>query len=71
MKSQIVQSKMTVAQRAEKVREAFQSSSPEEKTKIFNLAPIPKESELSLNDIFGRWDQSWEQSWPQSFVQGW
>lgn len=62
---------MTVPERARRVREAFQKASPKERTKVFDLAPIPKESELSLADIFGRWDQNWEQSWPQSFVQGW
>lgn len=55
-----------IAQRTQRVREAFQKATPEMKAKIFELAPFPIKSEYS-SDINGfcQWSQSWPQ-WQQS-----
>ena len=58
MQSQVLQSRMTVPERANKVREAFQKATPEVKSKIFELAPFKKQSDTDLNVVdFCQWQQ--------------
>jgi len=65
MQSQVLQEKMSVPERTNKVREAFKKATPEAKSKVFELVPFPMNLETSSNDVICQWDQAWDQSWPQ------
>ena len=65
------ESKMSISERTQRVRNAFLGATSETKAKVLKLATFPIESVSGTEDVKCGWDQRWDQSWPQSFVQGW
>jgi hypothetical protein len=65
MQSQVLQAKIPVPERTNKVREAFQKATRETKSRVFELVPFTKKSEDGSNIIdFCDWSQ-WSQ-WSQA-----